>query len=76
MWPHHAEAELQEGIEELLFLENTRAAFVAEGSDHRLSGFVDVSIRDVAEKCRTHPVGYLEGWYVEERHRRRVLTAL
>jgi len=34
------------------------------------TGFAEVSLRPFAEGCETTPVGYLEGWFVEERARR------
>jgi aminoglycoside 6'-N-acetyltransferase I len=34
-------------------------------------GFIEVSLRAWAEGCRTAPVGYIEGWYVEPEWRRR-----
>ena len=34
-------------------------------------GFVELSIRSVAESCETDRVAYLEGWYVEPAARRR-----
>lgn len=33
-------------------------------------GFAEVSLREYAEGCLTSPVGYLEGWFVEEAARR------
>lgn len=39
--------------------------------DERLVGFAELSIRAYAEKCDTQNVAYLEGWFVEESHRRR-----
>ncbi|MEM1062014.1 MAG: GNAT family N-acetyltransferase [Planctomycetota bacterium] len=45
-----------------------QAVFVAEAGD-TIVGFVEVSLRPHAEGCRTKPVGYLEGWYVEKAHR-------
>jgi len=40
-------------------------------------GFVEVSMRDWAEGCETRGVGYLEGIFVDESHRRRgVASAL
>ena len=33
-------------------------------------GLVEVSTRPYAESCVTTPVGYLEGWYVVDAHRR------
>jgi aminoglycoside 6'-N-acetyltransferase I len=36
-----------------------------------LNGFLEVGLRSCADGCdRTHPVGYVEGWYVAESHRR------
>ncbi len=40
-------------------------SWVAEKSDKRLIGFLEASIRDVAEDCDTRNVAYIEGWYVE-----------
>lgn len=33
-------------------------------------GFAEVGLRDYAEECLTSPVGFLEGIYVRETHRR------
>ncbi|QDT38855.1 GNAT family N-acetyltransferase [Stratiformator vulcanicus] len=50
-------------------LDNQHAAvFVAE-HEGRLVGFAEVSVRAQAEGCRTSPVGYLEGWYVDAANR-------
>jgi aminoglycoside 6'-N-acetyltransferase I len=43
-------------------------AFVA-GHEH-LEGFVDASLREIAEGCATSPVAYLEGIYVRPECRR------
>lgn len=34
-------------------------------------GFAEVSLREYAEGCTSSPVGYLEGWYVDEAHQGR-----
>jgi len=44
---------------------------VVEREDGRLGGFVEVGLRPFAEGCETRPVGYVEGWYVDEDLRRR-----
>ncbi|MBX3413949.1 MAG: GNAT family N-acetyltransferase [Pirellulales bacterium] len=36
----------------------------------RLGGFLEASLRPYAEDCETHPVGYIEGWYIDEELRR------
>lgn len=41
--------------------------FVAEATDHSLVGFLEVGLRSHADSCdSSHPVGYVEGWYVAE----------
>jgi aminoglycoside 6'-N-acetyltransferase I len=45
--------------------------FVAE-ADRVVIGFVEVGLRSTADHCDwSHAVGYVEGWYVAENHRRR-----
>ena len=46
-------------------------AYVLDRGDGRLGGFAEVSIRPYANGCESRPVGYLEGWYVDQdlRHR-------
>lgn len=40
--------------------------FVAERPDGRLCGFLEAAIRSRANGCDSTPVGYIEGWYVDE----------
>lgn len=50
--------------------------FVAEADGGQVIGFADVSIRSRADGCDpAHSVGYLEGWYVDDDHRRRGVGA-
>ena len=46
------------------------ATFVYPGSDGRLLGFVEVSLREDATSIHRDRIGYLEGWFVEPSHRR------
>ncbi|MCL4742159.1 MAG: GNAT family N-acetyltransferase [Phycisphaerales bacterium] len=43
---------------------------LAARSDGTPVGFAEVSLRDFAEGCAAGPVGYLEGWFVEDHARR------
>ncbi|MFZ1699372.1 MAG: aminoglycoside 6'-N-acetyltransferase [Pyrinomonadaceae bacterium] len=54
-------------------IENPESQFVAVAdiSSGQLVGFLEASIRSFVEGCETENVGYLEGWLVEERYRRR-----
>lgn len=40
-----------------------------------LAGFAEVGTRSVADGCDTSPVGYLEGWYVDDDVRRQGVGA-
>jgi len=44
------------------------AAFVSE-LEGDVVGFIDASLRQVADGCETSPVGYIEGWYVKPEFR-------
>ncbi len=45
---------------------------VAEDESGALAGFLEVGMRSHADGCDTrHPVGYVEGWFVHEEHRRK-----
>jgi aminoglycoside 6'-N-acetyltransferase I len=41
------------------------AVFVVERDDGKLGGFLESSLRAYADGCRTSPVGYIEGWYMD-----------
>lgn len=43
---------------------------VAVLPDGKLAGFLELGLRDYAEGCTTSPAAYMEGWWVEEKHRR------
>ena len=35
------------------------------GNGDSLAGFIEISLRSHVDGCETHPVGYIEGWYVD-----------
>jgi len=50
---------------------------VAETAQGEIAGFIEVGLRSHADGCDpARPVGYVEGWIVEARHRRRGIGAL
>lgn len=50
--------------------------FVAEDAATEIIGFVEVGLRSTADGCDwARAVGYVEGWYVAESHRRRGVGA-
>lgn len=70
LWPDETPEELDEGCRLILRDPQRNAVFVARLADGRLGGFVEASLREWAEGCRTRPVGYVEGWYVSPELRR------
>lgn len=71
LWPQDAEEHAAE-IERFFAGRAVEplAVLVAEG-EGGLAGFVELSIRNIAEGCFSGRVAYLEGWYVEPAMRRR-----
>jgi len=53
-----------------ILADDSQAVFVAVRERGGLSGFAEVSIHPHALGCQTHPVGYLEGWWVDPDLRR------
>jgi aminoglycoside 6'-N-acetyltransferase I len=47
------------------FSKPSYVAIVAERSEGKLCGFIDIGSRSHAEGCETSPVAYIEGWYVD-----------
>jgi len=46
------------------------AWLVAEDDSGAMTGFLEVGLRSHADGCdTTHPVGFVEGWFVREEHR-------
>ena len=65
LWPdcpledHHS--EMQEQLDDPA----RYAVFVVARATGALGGFLEASLRAYADGCRTSPVGYIEGWYVD-----------
>jgi aminoglycoside 6'-N-acetyltransferase I len=70
LWPDTTREELVREQEEIGADPARNAVFVAVHGGAEIIGFVEVSLREWAEGCSTHPVGYIEAWYVEPDHRR------
>src|SRR5215204_5005562 len=56
-------------------LENPLEVLVAVDGFGELIGLAELSIRRYAEGCVTDRVAFLEGWYVDQQHRRRGVGA-
>jgi len=51
------------------------AVLVAQDESANLIGFLEAGIRYAADGCASRNVGYVEGWYVQEEHRRQGVGA-
>jgi aminoglycoside 6'-N-acetyltransferase I len=65
LWPARPPDQHRREMADILAEPEFNTVFVAVGRDRVSHGFVEASIRLSAEGCRSHPVGYIEGWYVE-----------
>ncbi len=73
LWPDCSLNDHRAEMAEQLTDEKLFAVFVAERGNGQLGGFLEASLRRYADGCHTSPVGYIEGWYVDDEVRRRGL---
>jgi aminoglycoside 6'-N-acetyltransferase I len=69
LWPRDDDGSFDADISEILASGGRLAAYGAFEAG-RLVGFIEVGERLSGEGCDTAPVGWVEGIYVEPRHRR------
>jgi aminoglycoside 6'-N-acetyltransferase I len=65
LWPDETPEKLLADLDEIL-ADPMMPTFVAVRPDGWLGGFLEAGLRKYGEGCETSPVGYLEGWYVDE----------
>jgi len=65
LWPDHSAEVFILQSEEILS-DTMQPVFVVERPDGKLGGFLEAGTRKYADGCDTSPVGYIEGWYVDE----------
>ena len=70
LWPDLPREELAREQDAILGDAERNGVLVAVLDGGELAGFVEVSLREWAEGCESRPVGYVEAWYDEPRHRR------
>ncbi len=69
LWEDCPDAHQVKEVDEILKSEE-ETALLAERPGGGLCGFLEVSLRSKADGCDSTPVGYIEGWYVDEEVRR------
>jgi len=67
IWPEAPDEYLDFDMDEILASDNDVVIFACvEGKP---VGLTEARIRDYGEGCETSPVGYLEGWFVQDGYR-------
>jgi aminoglycoside 6'-N-acetyltransferase I len=72
LWPDHEENDLREEMMKILngntFYKNELSwtIFVAEREHGKFGGFIEITIYTKLDFVDSKPVGYIEGWYVDE----------
>jgi len=70
LWPHHSPDEMLAEMDAFLSNQDEQPVFIALKPDGSPGGFLEGGTRKYADGCDSSPVGYIEGWYVEEDLRR------
>lgn len=66
LWPDCSDSD-----NDTWFARDDATSFLAFRDDGSMCGFVEVGSRPYAEGCDSSPVGYIEGWWVDDDMRRR-----
>lgn len=69
LWEDCPDAEQVKEVGEIL-KSDEETAFLAERTGGGFCGFLEASLRSRADGCESSPVGFIEGWYVDEDVRR------
>ena|SRR5256885_1368140 len=70
LWPEIAGDDETADADAWLALPDAIVIVAERAGGAGLAGFIELGSRPYAEGCRTSPVAYLEGWYVDEDARR------
>lgn len=74
IWPEAPDEYLNFDMDDILADGDYFAIFACDGD--KLIGLTEARIRDYGEGCETSPVGYLEGWFVQEDYRGRSIVSI
>lgn len=69
LWSDHTLQGLRSEMDEIK-VDERQVVFVVQRGNGELGGFLEASLRQMADGCDTSPVGYIEGWYVDPDLRR------
>lgn len=74
IWPEAPDEYLDFDMDDILE-DGDYAVFLA-CADEKPIGLTEARIREYGEGCETSPVGYIEGWFVQEEHRGRGIVGV
>jgi len=74
IWPEAPDYYLQFDMDRLLENDNYLVIFACDGDQP--IGLTEAQIRAYGEGCSTSPVGYIEGWFVQEDYRGRHIVGI
>ena len=74
IWPDAPDEYMTFDMDELLASDNSLVIFACD--DGKPIGLTEAQIKDSAEGCETSPVGYLEGWFVQEEYRGKSIVGI
>lgn len=75
LWPNHTRQEMLDEMTPMLADEASTPVFIAFSKNGNAIGFLEGGLRKYADGCSTSPVGYIEGWYVDEPWRKQGVGA-
>ncbi len=70
LWDESSDDEHRMEMLDIYEHHETQLVLVAETDGGRMVGFLEASIRPFVEDCHSDHVGYLEGWFLEEKYRK------
>ena len=71
LWPGHSDEEMLSEMNEIISNAEEQPVFVAIRPTGGLGGFLEGGTSKYADGCANSPVGYIEGWYVDEELRQK-----
>jgi len=74
IWPEAPDHYMSFDMDGILANDDYLVIFACDGE--RPIGLTEAQMRDYGEGCETSPVGYLEGWFVEEDYRGRGIVGI
>jgi aminoglycoside 6'-N-acetyltransferase I len=67
IWPEAPDEYLNFDMDEIFVNDDYYVIFACDGD--KPIGLTEVQIKEYGEGCETSPVGYIEGWFVQEEYR-------